>query len=294
MKYALVIHFRVKEQKLIQLSASWVVSNSYNYVKSCFHFDGDDWDEKGITAVFSFNGREYPVTLDRTNTCRVPWEVLMPPEFYVYLIGGSIDGGEMITTNSVSIEVHPSSSFDFYNNAARNPTPDIYQQVVDKLAQKQDTLIETDSISIDDHNNISVKEEYINNKLEPINIKLADLEAKMVDSIVFDRETNELWLAHGDEQISTKISLGKWISSAKISDGKLIVIYSDGVEEIIGNISSGGKTMVYVPTIDDHKILTLTLQEEPGEDSYTCDLNPFDEWSEVEDDEPTDYIWESL
>lgn len=218
----------------------------------------------------------------------------MPPEFHVYLIGGSIDGGEMITTNSVSIEVHPSSSFDFYNNAARNPTPDIYQQVVDKLAQKQDTLIETDSISIDDYNNIYVKEEYIQNKLEPLNTKLAELEAKMVDSIVFDRETNELWLAHGDEQISTKISLGKWISSAKISDGKLIVIYSDGVEEIIGNISSGGKTMVYVPTIDDHKILTLTLQEEPGEDSYTCDLNPFDEWSEVEDDEPTDYIWESL
>lgn len=56
-----------------------------------------------------------------------------------------------------------------------------------------------------------------------------------------------------------------------------------------------GKTYVYVPTISDDKILTLTLQEEPGVESVSCDLNPFDEWSEIDGAESSsDYIWEQL
>lgn len=57
-----------------------------------------------------------------------------------------------------------------------------------------------------------------------------------------------------------------------------------------GHNCKGGK--VFVPEIDDRKILSWTIQD--ADDSLTVpaptDLNPFDEW--VDENSASDYIWE--
>lgn len=62
-------------------------------------------------------------------------------------------------------------------------------------------------------------------------------------------------------------------------------------------IDNGGtiatSSVVYVPSIDEDKILTWTVKQvtEPLEDIPATDLNPYDEWSE-DGDINSEYEWE--
>ena len=293
----MVLQFKVKEQRLSQLSAAYVVANSYNYVRAQFSFASSDWDEKGKTAVFYDNyGKQYDVPLDAQDSCRVPWECLTPPEFRVYIVGGSLDS-EMIFTNTCSITVHPSSPYN-YNTCCRPNNPDIYQQLVEIIERKQDKLIAGNNIDIDSTGKVSVSDEFV----EGIDTRFAEIEVKQVSNIMFDEKNNEIWLVANEEQIGDKIHLnlsgdGLLIDKVEINtDGELVIFYTNGTNYNVGRVvGTDGKPYVYVPTIDDRKILTLTLSEYPGAESVSCDLNPNDEWNEVEDELMTsDYTWEQL
>ena len=67
-------------------------------------------------------------------------------------------------------------------------------------------------------------------------------------------------------------------------------------EELKPDIPGGGcdcgPTMVYVPTIDDKKILSWTVQEATEDMPIPdpIDLNTADEW--VDDETETEYVWE--
>ena len=66
-------------------------------------------------------------------------------------------------------------------------------------------------------------------------------------------------------------------------------------EELLPDIPSGGNTgpsVVYMPEIDDNKILSWTIQEVTDNlvVPNPTDLNPYDEW--VDDETTSDYIWE--
>jgi hypothetical protein len=68
-------------------------------------------------------------------------------------------------------------------------------------------------------------------------------------------------------------------------------------EELIPDNGNGGNcncgpSMVYVPEIDDKKILSWTIREvtEDMPEIKPTDLNPHDEW--VEDETDSEYIWE--
>lgn len=77
-------------------------------------------------------------------------------------------------------------------------------------------------------------------------------------------------------------------------DGELIVTYDDEETQNLGKVV-GKDGVVYVPHIDEHKILTFTIESEPGEVPDPVDLNPNDEWSDIGGDEAvTDYIWEDM
>lgn len=295
----MVIQFKVNEQKLSLLSNPWIVGNSYNYVNCQFSFS-DDWDGLPKTAIFTNGSREYPVTLNRSDQAKVPWEVLSPEQFYVSVVGGS-PNDNMITTNIIAIDVHPSNECHRYDNynCNRNPTPDIYQQILDLLQDKQDKLVAGENIDISEDNIISGTTDYVDAKVEDINIRLDGLENNIVDTIMYNKDTNELWLSANGEQVGDKVILNgssRGVSSISINEeGHMIIFYSDGSSEDIGKVTSDYKTYVYVPTIDDRKILTLTLSESPGVESISCDLNPNDEWTEITDEpESSDYIWEEL
>ena len=58
---------------------------------------------------------------------------------------------------------------------------------------------------------------------------------------------------------------------------------------------SQGSGGIYVPDVSPDGILTMTLNEEPGEPSYSWDINPNNDWNEIQQVEPeSEYIWEEL
>ena len=65
----------------------------------------------------------------------------------------------------------------------------------------------------------------------------------------------------------------------------------------IGDGSGGTSGKVYIPHIDEHKVLTFTVEDNPGILPDPVDLNPFDEWIEMDEmdgSDVTDYIWEPM
>lgn len=86
------------------------------------------------------------------------------------------------------------------------------------------------------------------------------------------------------------------ITSLEINaSGHLIATYGDGNTVDLGNvIGKDGK--VYVAHIDDHKILTYTIEDEPQGVPDPVDLNPNDEWSDMTSGTgtPTDFVWEYM
>ena len=52
---------------------------------------------------------------------------------------------------------------------------------------------------------------------------------------------------------------------------------------------------VYVPYVDEHNVLTFRLEESGGKAPDPVDLNPFDEWENIDkNDMQSDYTWESM
>lgn len=81
---------------------------------------------------------------------------------------------------------------------------------------------------------------------------------------------------------------------------KVRVPVSPKPEELAPDIPGGGcdcgPNMVYVPEINEHKILSWTVQEVTDEMPVPnpTDLNPYDEWSETGNEVNSEYIWEPM
>ena len=124
------------------------------------------------------------------------------------------------------------------------------------------------------------------------------IEAK-ADNIIFNAEDNTIQLSSAGVAIGDKIVIntntGAVVTGADISeDNELILTFSDGTVKNLGSVM-GKDGAVYVPHISERKVLTFTIEDEPGEIPEPVDLNPNDEWSEIEGDEVvSDYIWEPM
>lgn len=76
--------------------------------------------------------------------------------------------------------------------------------------------------------------------------------------------------------------------------GELIATFTDGTTKNLGKVV-GDNGAVYVPHIDEHNVLTFTIEENPADIPDPVDLNPHDEWSEIDGSEITsDYVWEKM
>lgn len=123
--------------------------------------------------------------------------------------------------------------------------------------------------------------------------------ASKADNIIFHPEDNTIQLTAEGEPVGDRVKIstveGAVLNNAGITvDGELIVTFTDGTMKNLGVVvdESGN---VYVPHLDDRKILSWTVESKAGEVPTPVDLNPFDEWNNIDDKEVvTDYIWESL
>ena len=123
--------------------------------------------------------------------------------------------------------------------------------------------------------------------------------AAKADNIVFHPEDSTIQLTAEGEPVGDRVKIstidGAVLNNAGITvDGELIVTFTDGTMKNLGVVvdESGN---VYVPHLDDRKILSWTVESRAEDVPEPVDLNPFDEWNNIDDKEVvTDYIWESM
>lgn len=76
------------------------------------------------------------------------------------------------------------------------------------------------------------------------------------------------------------------------ADGDLIVTLSDG-NKINAGRATGEDGVTFIPSIDEQKILSWT-NDGGLENPEPVDLWPHDEWSDIEDDGETQYVWSPM
>ena len=131
------------------------------------------------------------------------------------------------------------------------------------------------------------------------NETLALIDSTKADNMVYDKETNVLQLTANGQLIGDSINLGgssSGVVSIEIDEsGNMIVNYSDGRSENLGQSIGSSCAGVYVPSYASEGILTFTLKEDAEDDSYSWDINPYNDWNPIESVESnSEYIWEEL
>lgn len=133
-------------------------------------------------------------------------------------------------------------------------------------------------------------------RINAVNDLSAQLDAEKADNIRYDEKTDTIQLMANGEVIGDAVVLkdDRGVIDIEVdADGHMIVHYDDGTMQDVGVI--GGSSGIYVPSFSENGILTFTLQDAPGDESVSYDLNPNDEWSELpEEGIDTVYKWEYL
>lgn len=135
--------------------------------------------------------------------------------------------------------------------------------------------------------------------IEDMNNTIENAIENKADNIIFNPEDSTIQLSANGVPVGDKIvvntNTGAVVTNAGISsDNELILTFNDGTVKNLGSVM-GKDGAVYVPHISERKVLTFTIEDEPGEIPEPVDLNPNDEWSEIEGDEVvSDYIWEPM
>lgn len=122
------------------------------------------------------------------------------------------------------------------------------------------------------------------------------------DNIVYDAEGQFIQLTANGTPIGDKIVLnmtglgGICVKQVQVDeDGNLIITYSDDTIENIGKVASDAVSGIYIPSISEDGILTMTLSETVGEPSYSWDIDRSNNWNPIEGIEgDSNYIWEAL
>lgn len=122
------------KSKLTANKTELLASGTVNVHEVQIAFD-DDWDGLEKVVVFRAGNREVSTFLDETNQCMIPWEVLKTPKLKLDIgVYGQKDGTVILPTIWVNVGtiqqgVEPSEM-------AQVPSPSLWSQMVDKLAQE--------------------------------------------------------------------------------------------------------------------------------------------------------------
>ena len=134
------LRFLITNQTIERVDDFDVVGDSKNYLYAQFDFATEEWDGLVKTALFrrGTNGTVYEVLLEN-DKCLVPHEVLSGEDRFVYV---SVFAGDLITVNKERFYVESSGYWDDAESSV-DPTPSVYQQIMDRLADVEDTVIES-------------------------------------------------------------------------------------------------------------------------------------------------------
>jgi len=124
------------------------------------------------------------------------------------------------------------------------------------------------------------------------------LDDTKADNIKYDTTDSTIQLVANGMPIGDKIVIStagqpsvNAIQKMLLSDdGRLIAIYSDGTEELVGKVDNKCPG-VYIPSLAAPDKLTFTLQQEATEQQIVIDIDRSNEWNT---EGSTNYIWETL
>lgn len=151
---------------------------------------------------------------------------------------------------------------------------------------------------------IDKTDEIVAAKADNIKFNVEDSTIQLVSTIeVKDEEgnpTGEFEQMPLGDPIFVRADTSRGIADMYINEsGELVVTFEDDTTQNLG-VVVGRDGSVYVPHVDEHKILTFTIENEALEVPDPVDLNPSDEWSNIGDtgiDYPggkTEYVWENI
>lgn len=104
------------------------VAKCRNLYVAHFDFLTDDW--KGTkTAIFTQGNKSKAQLIDDDGDCIIPWEFFDSEKETIGFV--SVFCGDLVTANRASVKIIQSGYTD--SDASIPPTPDIYQQILEKI-----------------------------------------------------------------------------------------------------------------------------------------------------------------
>lgn len=128
LSHTMVLTFYLRNQIIKCAGIPEVVEDSKNYLYAQFIFS-PDWAGQTKTAIFGHDNNYYEQLLGDDAICKIPYEVIKATSFTV-----SVVGGDRITANAVTVRVTPSGYQE--GQTPEPPTPDIYEQIIEKMEQQ--------------------------------------------------------------------------------------------------------------------------------------------------------------
>lgn len=124
-----------KAKPTVKQTESLITSGSLNAFSVHFLFD-DEWD--GFTRFAVFKTELKPaieIVLDATDTCDIPWELLVDPGQRIQLgaYGVKIGTDKQIRLPTIWLKLDQIQEGVLYGMEGKEPTPDIYGQFVEAL-----------------------------------------------------------------------------------------------------------------------------------------------------------------
>ena len=132
------LEFTIENQRLSRTDKNFVVEKSQNYLYSHFDFTTNDWEVATRYAIFTnekYNQENaLMVEIDlETNTCLVPYQILLDTcSFHVNVVGVNSDGEYIITTNESNVIVAKINTTNGIH--PDEPQPSFLQQLFEKVS----------------------------------------------------------------------------------------------------------------------------------------------------------------
>lgn len=139
-----------------------------------------------------------------------------------------------------------------------------------------------------------ISDKYYNEIINKLSATIDDLNESKANNIIYNEDENYIQLTANGKPIGDKIEMCNCgIKSFDVDENDNITItLLDGRVIDLGHIA-GASGATFIPHISDDKILTWTNDKDlPNPEPV--DLNPFDEWGTLGEEENSDYVWENL
>lgn len=244
----LELYFTVKKNKLCKTNLITLFSPTRNYAKCIFDFDEMWTDIEPKVCQFNFFDATYDVKIDN-NECLIPWEVLQDTGTLIITVAG----GDLLTTNSVEIDVVDSGYNKETGLAPTVSSPCVYKHIVemsDSIKSEWEsckTLLDTYKSDISNsENNIATKIEKAEQLFNDINI--------------IANEVNEMCSETQTKIADFKINYNNAKNDIETSKNKVLESINNTKDEIEIDLSLIAKNIEngnFVWEIDDNGVIKL-------------------------------------